>query len=105
MPLLLGITLINPALKEGWRSVELLIKPLGEYIKNKILGEPIGDLKEKSKERIEEILLDLIGPRIEKNPLDLYLLNDMPDLKEKVIKRYGIEDFSKLGRAFGKGFL
>lgn len=99
------ITLINPALKEGWRSVELLIKPLGEYIKNKILGEPIGDLKEKSKERIEEILLDLIGPRIEKNPLDLYLLNDMPDLKEKVIKRYGIEDFSKLGRAFGKGFL
>jgi hypothetical protein len=99
------ITLINPTLKEGWRPGELLIKPLGEYIKNKILGEPIGDLKEKSKERIEEILLDLIGPRIEKNPLDLYLLNDMPDLKEKVIRRYGIEDFSKLGRAFGKGFL
>jgi len=82
-----------------------MIKPLGEYIKNKILGEPVGDLKEKSKERIEKILLDMFGPYVEKNPLDLYLVDEMPDLKEKIMKKYGIEDFSKLGRAFGKGFL
>ena len=99
------ITLINPTLKEGWRPGEIMIKPLGEYIKNKILGEPVGDLKEKSKERIGEILLDIFGPYVEKNPLDLYLVDEMPDLKEKIMKKYGIEDFSKLGRAFGKGFL
>ena len=99
------ITLINPTLKEGWRPGKIMIKPLEEYIKNKILGEPVGDLKEKSKERIEEILLDMFGPYVEKNPLDLYLVDEMPDLKEKIMKKYGIEDFSKLGRAFGKGFL
>ena len=99
------ITLINPTLKEGWRPGKIMIKPLEEYIKNKILGEPVGDLKEKSKERIGEILLDIFGPYVEKNPLDLYLVDRMPDLKEKIIKKYGIEDFSKLGRAFGKGFL
>ena len=99
------ITLINPTLKEGWRPGKIMIKPLEEYIKNKILGEPVGDLKEKSKERIGEILLDIFGPYVEKNPLDLYLVDEMPDLKEKIMKKYGIEDFSKLGRAFGKGFL
>ena len=99
------ITLINPTLKEGWRPGKIMIKPLEEYIKNKILGEPVGDLKEKSQERIGEILLDIFGPYVEKNPLDLYLVDEMPDLKEKIMKKYGIEDFSKLGRAFGKGFL
>ena len=99
------ITLINPTLKEGWRPGKIMIKPLEEYIKNKILGEPVGDLKEKSKERIGEILLDIFGPYVEKNPLDLYLVDEMPDLKEKIMKKYRIEDFSKLGRAFGKGFL
>ena len=99
------ITLINPTLKEGWRPGKIMIKPLEEYIKNKILGEPVGDLKEKSKERIGDILLDIFGPYVEKNPLDLYLVDEMPDLKEKIMKKYGIEDFSKLGRAFGKGFL
>ena len=96
--------LISALFKRGFNE-RIYISPLEDLIKKSILGEPIGDLKEKSKERIEEILLDLIGPHIEKNPLDLYLADGMPDLKEKIIKKYGIEDFSKLGRALGKGFL
>jgi hypothetical protein len=82
------------------------INPLTKLIEKKILGESIEGLEKESKEKIDEILLDLIGPQIEKNPLDLYLADGMPDLKKKIMKKYGIEkDFSKLGRAFGKGFL
>ena len=98
-------TLITATFKKDWNQ-RIYIRPLEDLIKKTILGEPIGNLKEESKERIEEILLDLIGPHIGKNPLDLYLVDAMPDLKEKIMKEYGIEkDFSKLGRAFGKGFL
>ena len=98
-------TLITATFKKDWNQ-RIYIRPLEDLIKKTILGEPIGNLKEESKERIEQILLDLIGPHIGKNPLDLYLVDAMPDLKEKIMKEYGIEkDFSKLGRAFGKGFL
>ena len=91
--------------KTGWNE-RIYIRPLEDLIKKTILGEPIGDLKEKSKERIEEILLELIGPEIEKNHLDLYLLDGFPELKKKAMEKYGIEkDFSKLGKTMGKGWL
>jgi hypothetical protein len=101
------ITLINirSVFKRGWNE-RTHINPLSQWIEKKILGESIEGLEEESKERIEEILLELIEPHIEKNPLDLYIVDELPDLKEKIMKRYGIEkDFSKLGKAFGKGFL
>lgn len=91
--------------KKGWND-RIYIRPLEELIIKTIFGEPIGDLKKKSEERIEEILLDLIGPHIEKNPLDLYILDGIPNLKKKAMEKYRIEkDFSKLGRVLGKGFL
>jgi hypothetical protein len=91
--------------KTGWNE-RIYIRPLEDLIKKTILGEPIGDLKEKSKERIEEILLELIGPEIEKNHLNLYLLDEFPELKKKAMEKYGIEkDFSKLGKTMGKGWL
>lgn len=97
--------LISALFKRGFNE-RIYISPLEDLIKKSILGEPIGDLKEKSKERIEEILLDLIGPHIKENPLDLYILDGMPDLKKKAMKKYGIEkDFSKMGRALKTGFL
>ena len=99
------VNLINSAIKQSWFD-RIYIDPLTEYIKKKILGESIEGLEEESKERIDEILLGLIGPGIEKNPLDIYLADGLPSLKEKIMKKYGIEkDFSKLGKAFGKGFL
>lgn len=98
-------SLIYSIFKRGFNE-RIFIRPLEDLIKKSILGESIGDLKEKSKERIEEILLDLIGPRIKENHLDLYILDGIPDLKKKVMEKYGIEkDFSKLGRALGKGFI
>ena len=41
----------------------------------------------------------------EENPLELYLLDDFPDIKKDIIQKRGIPDFGKLGRAFNKGFL
>jgi hypothetical protein len=100
-----NITLIRATFKRGYNE-RFYINPLTKLIEKKILGESIEGLEEESKERIDEILLDLIGPEIEKNPLDLYILDGLPELKNKVMKKYGIEkDFSKIGKAFGKGFL
>ena len=97
--------LISALFKRGFNE-RIYISPLEDLIKKSILGESIGDLKKKSEERIEEILLDLIGPHIKENPLDLYILDGIPNLKKKAMEKYGIEkDFSKLGRVLGKGFL
>ena len=99
------ITLIRATLMRGYNE-KSYINPLTKLIEKKILGESIEGLEKESKEKIDEILLDLIGPHIEKNPLDLYILDGFPELKKKVMERYGIEkDFSKIGKAFGKGFL
>jgi hypothetical protein len=99
------ITLIRATLMRGYNE-KSYINPLTKLIEKKILGESIEGLEKESKEKIDEILLDLIGPEIEKNPLDLYILDGFPELKKKVMERYGIEkDFSKIGKAFGKGFL
>ena len=99
------ITLIRATFMRGYNE-RSYINPLSQLIEKKILGESIEGLEEESKEKIDEILLGLIGPEIEKNPLDLYILDGLPDLKNKVMKKYGIEkDFSKIGKAFGKGFL
>jgi len=99
------ITLIRATFTRSYNE-RLYINPLTKLIEKKILGESIEGLEKESKEKIDEILLDLIGPEIEKNPLDLYILDGLPELKNKVMKKYGIEkDFSKIGKAFGKGFL
>jgi hypothetical protein len=99
------ITLIRAIFKRSYNE-RSYINPLSQLIEKKILGESTEGLEEETKERIDEILLDLIGPEIEKNPLDLYILHGLPELKNKAMKKYGIEkDFSKLGKAFGKGFL
>jgi len=97
------IKLIPPEIVRGRNRT--IIEPLGEYINKKILGEPVGDLLEKSKERIEEIILDFIGPQIEDNHLNLYFLDELPELKKKAMEKYRIEkDFSKLGKTMGKGW-
>lgn len=99
------ISLVNPIIRSAWND-KFQISPLADLIKKSILGEPTEKLKEESKERIGEIALELIGPEIEKNPFDLYLLDEMPEVKKKAMEKYGIEkDFSKLGKALGKGFL
>ena len=39
------------------------------------------------------------------NPLQIYLLDDFPDIKKEVIDGAGIQDFSKLGKVIGKGWI
>ena len=41
----------------------------------------------------------------EENPLELYLLDDFPDIKKDIIQKRGIPDWGKLGGALNKGFL
>ena len=48
---------------------------------------------------------DLLYDYFEENPLELYLLDDFPEIKKDIIQKRNIPDFGKLGGAFNKGFL
>jgi len=41
----------------------------------------------------------------EENPLELYQLDDFPEIKKDIIQKREIPDFSKLGDVLNKGFL
>jgi hypothetical protein len=57
----------------------------------------------------KEMLLSIIGESIydyfEKNPLEMYFLDDYPEIKKDFMGKRDIPDFGKLGGAFNKGFL
>lgn len=48
---------------------------------------------------------DLLYDYFEENPLELYLLDDFPEIKKDIIQKRGIPDFSKLGSTLNKGFI
>ena len=57
----------------------------------------------------KEMLLSIIGESIydyfEKNPLEMYFLDDYPEIKKDFMGKRDIPDFSKLGKTMNKGFL
>jgi len=40
-----------------------------------------------------------------KNPLEIYVLNDQPEVKEGILKRTGIKDYSRIGRHLKSGMI
>jgi hypothetical protein len=50
-------------------------------------------------------LNDFLDEYFKENPLDLYLLDDLPTIKEGVLRRTGIKDMSRLGRLSKSGLI
>jgi hypothetical protein len=48
---------------------------------------------------------DFLDEYFKENPLDLHLLDDLPTIKEGVLRRTGIKDWSKLGKLSKSGLL
>jgi len=48
---------------------------------------------------------DVLDKYFKENPLELYLLDPYPKIKDDVLKRTGIKDMSHLGRALKKGMI
>jgi len=48
---------------------------------------------------------DLLYDYFEENPLELYQLDDFPEIKKDIIQKRGIPDFGKLGDTLNKGFI
>jgi hypothetical protein len=42
---------------------------------------------------------------MKENPLELYILDDLPEIKEEVLKRTGIKDYGKIGKSLHRGLL
>lgn len=40
-----------------------------------------------------------------KNPLKMYVLDNFPEMKQRVLQRTGLKDLSKVGRMFNKGLI
>jgi hypothetical protein len=49
--------------------------------------------------------IDSICSYMKDNPLDLYILDDLPEIKERVLKRTGIKDYGKIGKILHRGLL
>ena len=49
--------------------------------------------------------IDSVCKYMKENPLNLYLLNDMPKIKEEVLQKTGIKDYSKLGNTLRAGLV
>jgi hypothetical protein len=82
----------------------IYIEKINKYLISQVFGE--GSItKEEIEEDIEKFILDYVGDYFKENPLELYLLDEFPDMKKKIIEKYGISDFSKLGKNLNKGWL
>ena len=49
--------------------------------------------------------IDSLCDYIKKNPLQIYILDELPDLKQEVLKRTGMRDYSSIGRKLKKGMI
>lgn len=49
--------------------------------------------------------IDTLCDYIKNDPLAIHIIDDMPELKKEVLKRTGIEDYSKIARNLKSGFI
>lgn len=61
--------------------------------------------REIEKALIRYVDMDSVYKYMKANPLNLYLLNDMPKIKEEVLQKTGIKDYSKLGNVLRSGLV
>ena len=95
-----------PPSKYDW-TIEGIMKAISEFNR----GYDTGYLPIKNKESLESLLTYLEGAGsgsylykyFEQNPLDIYLLDSLPDLKEKVLKKLGIKDVGRIGKMLRGG--
>ena len=52
-----------------------------------------------------DISYSALDDYFKKNPLDLYILNSVPKIKDGVLKRTGIKDLSRIGDAMSRNFI
>lgn len=71
--------------------------------------EKIGKNKENRDAIIRELIryadIDSICKYIKRNPLELYLLDDIPHIKKEVLEKTGIKDYSSIGRKLRNGMI
>lgn len=68
-----------------------------------------GNSESRNREIAQELIkyadIDSVCKYMKENPLNLYLLNNMPRIKEKVLQKTGIKDYSKLGNVLRSGLV
>ena len=100
-------------------AVDLIQKTLIKYmLKNDLIVS--GDVSEEQRDVIDSLYRSAIKSSAEgdmgsgqkllddyfsKNPLDLHVLDGMPDIKAGVLKRTGIRDLSRIGSIIGSNLL
>jgi hypothetical protein len=71
--------------------------------------ERIGTNKANNNQIIRGLLrytdVDSLCKYMKENPLELYILDDLPEIKEEVLKRTGIKDYGKIGKSLHRGLL
>lgn len=86
-------------LKNGSASIN--VAPDGSIAVHKL---DRGDSK--AKELISTFLyVERVAEYIKENPLEMYLLDDFPDMKKKVLEITGLRDLSRLGKARSLGLI
>jgi hypothetical protein len=88
-------------------SIENLIKVFEGYTWKEYTSE-WEEIKESQQTEAMEMVIPLISEErldqyFSENPLDLYMLDDFPDMKAGVLRRTGIRDLSLIGRNLKKG--
>jgi hypothetical protein len=100
----------------GFFSTPVFYIPDGEWnLESKLhvlSGESFKTYYEKPESRTKDQKLmstiltnDVLDKYFKENPLELYLLDSYPKIKDEVLKRTGIKDMSHLGRALKKGMI
>lgn len=68
-----------------------------------------GNSESRNREIAQELIkyadIDSVCKYMKENPLDLYLLNSIPKIKEEVLQKTGIKDYSKLGNVLRSGLV
>jgi hypothetical protein len=111
----------------GYKTIDELVDAIEKILREYIAKINIYGLPEDSKDDRDlikyDILTDLLKDRLlngtdstdnidsifddymTKNPLDLHLLNDHPEIKAGVLKRTGMRDYSAIGRNLKNGLI
>jgi hypothetical protein len=73
---------------------------------HKMVSDMISKMENTGKKNfLPKAPLDILDAYFKENPLDLYMIADHPQLKDEVLKRTGLKDFSRLGQTIDKGIL
>lgn len=103
----------------GYATEEEATEAIEDFIKKNLMKITVGvDVdKPENYQELTQILQDALSlkPEIKlndfldeyfkENPLDLYLLDDLPIIKEGVLRRTGIKDMSRLGKLSKSGLI